>query len=202
MKNTIITSISALVFLAIGLFIGKSNKQIEIQTVVKTNIVEKPVEKIVEKIVELPSKSIKNEYTNLSSIELPPNIESIMISVVIDDKISNYITKDEIETKIELELRRVGIKIEKTAENSDALIAYTLSAIELKNGFNQFVLTSKLNLWRYVIIDFKDKKYIKPAVIWDDDYFGLLPAKELNKDTHSTLSRQMDKLSNSILKSK
>ena len=44
MKNTVITSISALVFLIIGLFIGKSNKQIEIQTVVKTNIVEKPVD--------------------------------------------------------------------------------------------------------------------------------------------------------------
>ena len=44
MKNTIITSISALVFLVIGLFIGKSNKQIEIQTVTKTNIVEKPVD--------------------------------------------------------------------------------------------------------------------------------------------------------------
>ena len=52
MKNTVITSISALVFLVIGLFIGKSNKQIEIQTVVKTNIVEKPVDRIVEKVVE------------------------------------------------------------------------------------------------------------------------------------------------------
>jgi hypothetical protein len=52
MNNTVITSISALVFLVVGLLIGKSNKQIEIQTIVKTNIIEKPVEKTVEKIVE------------------------------------------------------------------------------------------------------------------------------------------------------
>ena len=52
MKNTIITSISALIFLVIGLFIGKSNTQIEIKTIVKTNIVEKPVEKYITNAVE------------------------------------------------------------------------------------------------------------------------------------------------------
>ena len=66
MKNTIITSVSALVFLVIGLFIGKSNKQIEIQTIVKTNIVEKPVDRIVnrtvEKIVEKPVKEYVDKY--------------------------------------------------------------------------------------------------------------------------------------------
>ena len=62
MNNTVITSISALVFLIIGLFIGKSNKQIEIQTVVKTNIVEKPVEKVVDKIVEKTVEKPVVEY--------------------------------------------------------------------------------------------------------------------------------------------
>ena len=42
MQNAIIPLIPAIIFLGIGLFIRKSNKQIEIQTIVKTNIIEKP----------------------------------------------------------------------------------------------------------------------------------------------------------------
>jgi hypothetical protein len=62
MQNAIIPLISAIIFLGIGLFIGKSNKQIEIQTIVKTNIVEKPVEKLVEKIVEKTVEKPVIEY--------------------------------------------------------------------------------------------------------------------------------------------
>ena len=64
MKNTIITSISALVFLVIGLLIGKSNNQIEIQTILKTNTVEKPV-------VEYIDKYITNVVERIVETEIP-----------------------------------------------------------------------------------------------------------------------------------
>jgi len=65
MKNTIITSISALVFLVIGLFIGRSNKQIEVQTVLKTNIVEKPVKEYVDKdITNVIEKFVERELSD------------------------------------------------------------------------------------------------------------------------------------------
>jgi len=97
MKNTIITSVSALVFLVIGLFIGKSNTQIEIQTIVKTNIVEKPVieyvdkyitnvvekpvDRIVEKIVEKPvveyvDKYITNVVEKVIQAEIPEKYQN------------------------------------------------------------------------------------------------------------------------------
>ena len=81
MKNTITTSISALVFLVIGLFIGKSNNPIEIKTVVKTNIVEKPfdrivnrtVEKIVEKpVIEYVDKYVTNVVEKVVEAEISP----------------------------------------------------------------------------------------------------------------------------------
>ena len=81
MKNTIITSLSALVFLVIGLFIGKSNNPIEIKTVVKTNIVEKPfdrivnrtVEKIVEKpVIEYVDKYVTNVVEKVVEAEISP----------------------------------------------------------------------------------------------------------------------------------
>jgi hypothetical protein len=200
MKDTVITSISALVFLVVGLFIGKSNNQIEIQTVVKTNFVEKPVDRIIEKVVEKPSKITDIEYEILAINQFPPNINSITISVIVDEKIKNLINKNEIETKIELELRRVGLKIEKTAENSDAQVKYTLNAVDLKNGL--YVANSKLEIWRYVVFTLAEKNYAKPAAIWNNIYLGLLDANDLYKDTHTTLSKQMDELSNSILKSK
>jgi hypothetical protein len=204
MKNTIITSVSALAFLVIGLFIGKSNKQIEIQTVVKTNIVEIPVEKIVENIVEKPSNITDIltgiEYESLAINEFPANIKSITISVIVDNKIKKLIIKDELETKIELELRRVGLKIEKNAEKSDAEVKYFLNAVDLKNGL--YVATLKLEIWRYVVFTIKDKNYMKPAAIWSNVYIGFEDANDFNKDTHAALSKQMDKLSNSILNSK
>jgi hypothetical protein len=63
MNNTIITSVSAIIFLVIGLLIGKSNKQIEIQTVVKTNIIEQPVIEYVDKyITNVVEKIINKKY--------------------------------------------------------------------------------------------------------------------------------------------
>ena len=196
MNNTVITSISALIFLVIGLLVGKSNNQIEIQTVVKTNIVEKPVVEYVDK----PYNKIEIEYKDLAIDGFPDNLKSIITAVIVDDKIKNLINKDEIETKIELELRRAGLKIEATAEKSDAQIRYVLSAVDLKNG--SYVMSSKLEIWRYVVFTLTDKNYTKPAAIWSNIYLGLLDAKDLNKDIHTTLSKQMDELSNSILKSK
>ena len=71
MRNTIITSVSALAFLVIGLFIGKSNKRIEIQTIVKTNIVEKPV-------IEYVDKYITNVIEKVVEAEIPENYKNAL----------------------------------------------------------------------------------------------------------------------------
>ena len=208
MNNTVITSISALVFLLIGLFIGKSNKQIEIQTVVKTNIVEKPVEKIVEKIVEKPVKEFVDKYiTNvvekfveaeipekyqfaleihermlrakyLDFDKLPVGISDLRIKVLMDKNYEEKLNSKQILETLEFEARKIGIKIN---DNSKNQIFYEVNVMETNDGLT-FVYTKSLSLSREsYLFATPEKTYRITPEIWRKASFGIVGKNNFNK---------------------
>jgi hypothetical protein len=228
MKNTIITSLSALVFLVIGLFIGKSNKQIEIQTVVKTNIVEKPVDRIVEKIVEKPVKEYIDKYItnvveklterNLTDDEkqkvflgtlienskrpepnsLPKDINSIRLNVLIGKSISEIISDRDVRNKLELDIRKTGVQIN---ENAKYLLNVYITAFPANEG-NSFVFryTFNLNSIGYYFAD--DECYKALVVIWEKESSGIVGKLKADSSFNSIVEKASTELCNLILKSK
>ena len=233
MKYTIITSVSALVFLVIGLLIGKSNKQIEIQTVVKTNIVEKPVDRIVnrtvERIVEKPVIEYVDKYitnvvekvvdaeipehyktalvvhnkikksTRIKFGKLPPGIESISVNVYIGKAIENTVSESIIKDAIEIEARKIGLKIDSKSSFDLSFIAEAFEANE-----NQYANTFDLSLSQiaYFLSD-NNIFYDKRVEIWSKKSYGTLGKNVLNqKYVIENVSEKMISFCNKYLESK
>jgi hypothetical protein len=193
MKNTIITSISAIVFLVIGLFIGKSNKQIEIQTVVKTNIVEKPVEKVVE--AEIPENyktalEIHNKMRNAKYLgfdKLPSGIIDLTITVLMDQKFEDKINPHQITEALEFEARKIGLKIDNKSKHS---LYYELEIMPLENNI-QFVYKSKLLLLnKSFLFSEPDKAHIINSEIWKKGSLGFVGKLHFNQTTFNEDAHQ------------
>ena len=230
MKNTIITSVSALVFLVIGLFIGKSNKQIEIQTVVKTNIVEKPVEKLVEKIVEKPVVEYVDKYiTNvveklvesdipekyqfaleihkriqnanyLDFDKLPNGISDLKISAIVDKKYEDKINQKQLSEAIEFEARKIGLKINK---DSKYYLYYEIDIMPLDDNL-QFVFTAKLSILREsYLFATPEKTYRIMPELWSKSSFGIVGKNKLNQTYFlENASQKMTLFCNRVLESR
>jgi len=217
MKNTIITSISALVFLVIGLFIGKSNKQIEIQTVIKTNIVEQPVEKIVEKIVEKPVKEFVEKYitnvvekvieaeipekyqfalkidnlmqnaTFLGLDKLPGGINDLAITVLINKNFEDKINPHQIKEALEFEARKIGLKIDNKSKHS---LYFEVEIMPLENKI-QFVYTTKLSLLdQSFLFSEPGKAHIIHSEIWKKVSLGFVGELHFNQTTFNEEAHQ------------
>jgi hypothetical protein len=225
MNNTVITSISAIIFLFIGLLIGKSNKQIEIQTIVKTNIVEKPVEKIVEKpVVEYVDKYITNVVEKVIQAEipekyqtaivvsekfnsskfvefqkLPKGIEKINVKILLSKTFENILDQSSLKDAIEIEARKVGLKIDKESRFE---LVFSADGFAIDNSLyaNSFKLTlSKIG---YFLSD-DGLFYFKPLNIWESGTFGALGKNVLNqKYVLDNISSQMISFCNKYLESK
>jgi hypothetical protein len=215
------------------LFIGKSNKQIEIQTVVKTNIVEKPVEKVVEKIVEKPVKEFVDKYiTNIVEkiveAEIPtpyknsfrilnrffnsewleqkngfkcPHFESLSVTVHISEPLKAIISAEDIKTKLELELRKAGVKIE---SNPSAYLTARLEGFELDNK-SQYVYKYSLDLETMVFLyDFSNEIANRSICsIWNDSNFGIAGKSVINKTfLNNKFAEMSDELINKLLEAK
>lgn len=229
MNNTVIASVSALVFLIIGLFIGKSNKQIEIQTVVKTNIVEKPVEKVVEKIVEKPVKEYVDKYiTNVvekvveaeipyaykrsmdfaksllnaklaDSKKIPYQFDSIDVNVYLSDELKTIVSSDSIRNSIELELRKIGLKIN---ENSPYHLYFTFDAME-NSDKTQHIYQYEMNLRRlsYIV----ENSLITHAIyspIWETSSFGKVGINNTASSVKNAVNQCITTFCNKILESR
>jgi hypothetical protein len=233
MKNTIITSISALVFLVIGLLIGKSNKQIEIQTVLKTNIVEKPVEKLVEKIVEKPvvqyvNKYITNVVEKVIQAEIPsgfkiaahfmnqcyrgeslhskdglklPFTESLHVKVFVSEDLREVIFASSIKEKVELEIRKAGIKID---DKSNYSVFVNIQGFQTKNKLQYIYQTTlEFNSMLYLYDENIEKGYNLYGVVWKTDTYGLAGKDVYNqKYVYDQVSEFSDSLINKLLESK
>lgn len=221
MNNTVITLISALVFLIIGLFIGKSNKQIEIQTVVKTNIIEKPiieyvdkyVTNVVEKLVEteIPegyknslkfvNKILNAEILNTTNSVKTPYFDSLGVSAYVSPPLRELISSDDIKEKLELELRKAGIRID---DKPTTFLTATLEGFELDNKL-QYVYKYSLEIETWVYIyDYKNDiayRHIAPILI--ESNFGMAGKQIINKTyLNNKFSEASDKIINKLLESK
>jgi len=218
LKNTIITSISAIVFLVIGLFIGKSNKQIEIQTVAKTNIVEKPVIEYVDKYVtnvvekvlqaEIPEEYVLGfNYLNKSKSakflrlnELPKSIKELSVSVSIANILKETVSDKVLTDYIEFELRKIGIKVNKKSKYS---LSFTIDA--QKDEQNKLIFHSfSLNVTSPTYCFAPDgTHFIVVSKIWDEASYGILGYDIIDQKTFNNyLSDKMFSLCNQILASR
>jgi len=194
MKNTIITSVSALVFLVIGLFIGKSNTQIEIQTIVKTNIVEKPVIEYVDKYITNVVDSVKNDSidefktaeiikTQLKSAKfvkfdkLPNGIYNINVRVVISDEFKNTVNPSTLKDAIEIEVRNLGLKIDETASYS---IVFYASGFDVGNNLYATNFRMVLLKGSYFLSD-DNHLYLKPLYVWELGDYGAISKNLFNQ---------------------
>lgn len=192
MNNTVITSISALVFLVIGLFIGKSNKQIEIQTVVKTNIIY--LESTPQYQDDLHSR------TRLKEGQVILSTNEISISIFIDDELKGYIDQDFIKTKIELEARRNGFKINESKYESDNEILYSVNVFD-QDALKAFIYTTRFEFRRYVKVDSNSGKFFGLRSIFGKGNFGLQLKKDIKRTINDDLSQCMEQFCNEALKS-
>ena len=192
MKNTIITSVSALVFLVIGLFIGKSNKQIEIQTVVKTNIL----------YLNYTPPDQDNLYsrTRLKEGQIILSTNEISTSIFIADELKGYIDQDFIKTKIELEARRNGFKINESKYESDNEILYSVNVMD-QDALKAFIYTTRFEFRRYVKVDANSGKFFGLRPIFGREYFGIQLKKDIKRTINDDLSQCMEQFCNEALKS-
>ena len=202
MKNTIITSVSALVFLVIGLFIGKSNKQIEIQTVVKTNTVEKVVEaEITPKIkVALGIHQRIENAINLDFDKLPIGIDELKVVVVVDNKYKDQINAKQITDLLEFEARKIGIKINDESNNK---LFYVIGILELDNK-SEYVFTDTLSFLKYSLcFATPDKTYAFTPSLWEQMTYGIVGKNKFNqKKFDESASTKMVSFCNRLLETR
>lgn len=218
MNNTVITSISALVFLVIGLFIGKSNKQIEIQTVLKTNIVEKPITEyvdkyitnVVEKIIntKIPDEFIEakllqdnlNEPIFLGMGDLPKTIGEISVSINFVGENKSNIQTNSIKDEIELNLRKIGINV---VDNSQRFLNLQIATVNGTKDNPIVVYVSRLSFLvpSYYIWD-RDEIYKSYSTIWSHSQFGYTGQEVFSdKKIQETVNQSVNSFMNSYLKS-
>ena len=215
MKNTIITSVSALVFLVIGLFIGKSNKQIEIQTVVKTNIIEKPAVEYVDKYITNAVENInKNLLTDdekeklyfgtllgkakrIEPNTLPKGVNSINLNVFISKNISQIISDKYVRNKIELDLKKIGVDVD---ENGEYLLTGHITAVPEDEG-NSFVFQYSFNLNSIGYFFANEQCYRGLILNWEKDSAGIVGKGKAESCFNSIVEDVSTELCNIIVKS-
>ena len=222
MKNTIITSVSALIFLVIGLFIGKSNKQIEIQTVVKTNIIEKPVVEYVDKYITNAVENInKNLLTDdekeklyfekeklyfgtllgkakiIEPNTLPKGVNSIKLNVFISKNISQIISDKYVRNKIELDLKKIGVDVD---ENGEYLLTGHITAVPEDEG-NSFVFQYSFNLNSIGYFFANEQCYRGLISNWEKDSAGIVGKGKAESCFNSIVEDVSTELCNIIVKS-
>ena len=197
MQNAIIPLISAIIFLGIGLFIRKSNKQIEIQTIVKTNIIEKPAIEYVLGFNYL-NKGKSAKFLRLN--ELPKGIKELSVSVSIANILKETVSDKVLTDYIEFELRKIGIKVNKKSKYS---LSFTIDA--QKDERNKLIFHSfSLNVTSPTYCFGPDgTHFIVVSKIWDEASYGILGYDIIDQKTiNNYLSDKMVSLCNQILASR
>lgn len=198
-------------------------------TVYITNTVEKPVEKLVEKIVEKPVVEYVDKYVtnvvekviqaeipekfknaivvydkfNSSKLvefqKLPKGIEKINVKILISKTFENILDQSSLKDAIEIEARKVGLKIDKESRFE---LVFSADGFAINNALyaNSFKLTlSKIG---YFLSD-DGQFYFKPLNIWESGTFGALGKDVLDqKYVLDNISSQMISFCNKYLESK
>ena len=178
MKNTIITSVSALVFLVIGLFIGKSNNQIEIP-----NNVNKP----------------NAEAVPLGWQEIPPNLKSITIIIDIHS-LTNQLNVESIRNQIELESLRLGLNI-KTNGISDAILKFKIHTTPIENS-ELIAYESELFIMAESEFKIGSTVYSNLSEIWNFETMGHFHPNYVRPSFEHNLKLLLEGMSRDFLRTK
>ena len=229
MKHTIVICSTIVIIYIITIFLVKIPEGLKPNKVFITNIVEKPVEKPVEKIVEKPVKEyvtkyitnvvekmvesemqdtykksmvVYNKILNSKQIDfdkLPPGIESIEVDIYIAKSVENMISKSIIKDAIEIEARKVGLKID---QKSPFKLFYSVDCFE--NGEYSYANHFELSLIQNAYFMSDDNLFYKKRVeIWGKSSFGSLGKKVLNqKYVLDDVSEKMISFCNKYLEAK
>ena len=180
MKNTIITSISAIIFLVIGLFIGKSNRMSGYNISIKEN--------------KLTKIELRRE-------EVPHKIKNLKLKIIIDETATNIIEYKSIHDKIELESMRLGFHFCQTNELFDAYLTYRIY-VRNSNDSGLIQYTSSLSLDKTVEFEISKNRYSKKLIIWETEHFGMFDRETADDFFLKEIQTSLDELSRSFLKSK
>ena len=138
---------------------------------------EVPVEVIKE--VEKPLPEIYNialgAYLKFSGAKFADNqggllkgVKSLNVSVNVADEVKNDISSSTIKTKIELELRKLGVRID---ASSDFTLVFNLDVLK-RDSSELLVYTENLVVMEFVTLP-RETGYIKYIVkIWEKQQFG------------------------------
>jgi len=229
MKNTIVICSTVIILYLMTIFLVKLPESGPKNTVYITNTVEKPVEKLVEKIVEKPVVEYVDKYVtnvvekviqaeipekfknaivvydkfNSSKLvefqKLPKGIEKINVKILISKTFENILDQSSLKDAIEIEARKVGLKIDKESRFE---LVFSADGFAINNALyaNSFKLTlSKIG---YFLSD-DGQFYFKPLNIWESGTFGALGKDVLDqKYVLDNISSQMISFCNKYLESK
>lgn len=180
MKNIIVASVSALIFLVIGLSIGKKDIISGYKIKIQDN---------------------KNVNIDLTPNEFPHKIKNLYLNIFIDDAVTNIVEYKVIHDKIELESMKLGFHFCKTNEQFDAVLNYRIH-VDKSDGLNIFIYTSKLSLDKTVEFEISKNRYSKISTIWKIEHSGYFYEKHVDDCISKLLQSSLDGLSISFLKSK
>ena len=178
MKNTIITSISALVFLFIGLFIGKSNNPIEIP-----NNVNNP----------------NAEAVPLGWQEIPPNLKSFTIIIDVHN-LTNQLNLESIRNQIELESLRLGLNV-KTNHSSDAILKFQIHTTPI-NDSEYIAYDSELFIMAESKFEIDSTVYSNLSQIWSVGMLGHFHPDHATKYFENNLKTLLERMSRDFLRTK
>jgi len=178
MKNPITTSVSALVFLVIGLFIGKSNRQIEIP-----NIVNNP----------------NAEAVRLGWQEIPPNLKSVTIIIDVHN-LTNQLNLESIRNQIELESLRLGLNV-KTNHSSDAILKFQIHTTPINNS-EYIAYDSELFIMAESEFKIDSTVYSNLSQIWSVGMLGHFHPDHAKNYFENNLKTLLERMSRDFLRTK
>ncbi len=156
-------------------------KEVPIEVVKEVTVeVIKEVEKPLPPIYKIAYEA----YLNFSEAKFAANqggvlkgVKSLNVSVSVEDDVKNDISSSTIKTKIELELRKLGVRID---DNSEVTLGYYLAVMPRK-GSEELVFSETLSVTQMVTLP-RETGYIRyPANIWEKKSFGSTGKIYINK---------------------
>ena len=140
-------------------------------------------------------KSIREAFIAKDQDQLLKGFKSFSVSVYLNSPATDVISKEDLKTKIELALRRNGIKVD---EKFGTSISVSVDAMKLQQERGYFFRTdTKLIDMAYT---HRDSGYAKfPLYLWNDGGLGVGPAQTVKSAIVENVISAVERFSNAYL---
>lgn len=140
-------------------------------------------------------KSIREAFAAKDQDQLLKGFKSFSVSVYLNSPAADVISKEDLKTKIELALRRNGIKVD---ERFGTSISISIDAMKLQQERGYFFRTdTKLIDMAYT---HRDNGYAKfPLYLWNDGGLGVGPAQTVKSAIVENVINAIERFSNAYL---